>query len=72
MSEDVQFQVFTEVRGQYVLIKDKKHWKFDFPQDATLEENINVADILKRGLDELSAKQKELSKEVPKTETIAQ
>lgn len=66
MSEESTFKIYTEARGQYVLIKGERLFQIMFPYNAQIEENIEAMKEILTALEAAQEKQKELKAEVKK------
>jgi len=48
--EEVKYQIYTEARGQYVILKGQKIYQVLFPHNATLEDNLEALGELTKAM----------------------
>lgn len=70
MPEEVKWQVYSEVKGQYVFVKDKRVFQILFPVDAKLEENIEMAQEVAKVLTAALENTKKVEAEKPVEATV--
>lgn len=63
VSEEPKINVFAELRGQYLVVKNNRFVQILFPQDAKIEEVIEYLDATKGVLQEALKKQEEVKEE---------
>lgn len=70
------FKIFTETRGKYNILKDDvRLFTFEFPIDATLEENRIAIEELLKAIEKVKEEQKQKAQEymaMPKTEAAVE
>lgn len=66
MEEEDKVLIYSEARGMYTIVKNKKAWQISFPFDAKLEENIEIFEetlkILKEALEKINKEKIETEK----------
>ena len=66
------YKIFTGTRAQYGVLKgDDRFFRFEFPVDATLDENKEVIEELLKAIEKTKEEQKQKAQEymaMPKTE----
>ena len=70
------YKIYTETRAQYMIIKDDiRFFRFEFPVDATLEENRMALEELLKAIEKVKEEQKQKAQEymaTPKTEAAVE
>ena len=64
--EENQIQIYTEPKGMYTIVKDKKVWQVLFPVDASVRNNLEVFEMLAVKIKEAVAREEEKDKEKDK------
>ncbi len=64
----IQNQVYSESRGNYIIIQEKKLYRFDFQSNNTLLENFEAVTVLRNEI--MKAIETQTKKEEPKTEEV--